>query len=301
MARSAAVASVPRASHDAPAHAPPANDAPSGRTYALTDAFRDRCRAAARAVPASALGDGSLPPHLDARFDWMDATINAAWRDRAQLSRVALDGTTISEATIDEIGVAVLFARECVLQARVEAPSVVFVARAPVGQLSEAQLSDEAARAAQIVCDALVARVNVGGVSEERVRVQRPIVRSVREARSARGRRQAFEALIAYCAEGDCEAWLRAQCLGEGAALDRLRDAQREWGRRVRTGAADSNSARHELAVRAVAVAQQGVQRIAVSGRYLTQRDPERRGDYAAFRAPTVRRAKAKAPVGDPK
>ena len=171
---------------------------------------------------------------------------------------------------------------------------------AEVAQLSDAQLSEEAARAARVVCDALAARLRVGGVSAERAKVQRPLVRKVRLARTDRARRHALDALVAYCAAGDCERWLRAQCLGEGAALDRLRATVGEWGRRLRSESTESKSARMALAIRAVAVALKGVQRIAVVGRYLTQRDPARRGDYAAFAPPTARRAKAKAPVGDP-
>ncbi len=310
MARSAAVASAPRVTHAPSANAAPANDAPAVvsaslviRTYALTDAHRTRCRTAARALPASALGDGTLPPHLDARLDWMDATLNAAWRDRDALSRVALEGTPLSVADIDDLGVAVLFARECVLRARVVAPTVVHIGavdNAQVEQLSDAQLSDEAARTARVVCDALVTRVRLGAVSKEVVRVQRPLVKKVREARTGRSRRHAFDALVAFCAESDRERWLRAQCLGEGAALDRLRDVQREWGRRIRRDEAAPKSERTELAVRAFALATKGVQRLAVIGRYLTQRDPERRGEYAAFRPPVSRRAKKKAPVTDP-
>ncbi len=307
MARST-VAVVRRPAHDAPAHAAPANDAsahaaPVARTYALTDAHRARCLLEARAVPSTALQRGFLPSHLDARLDWMDATLNAAWRDRAQLAQVALDGTTLSESAIDEIGMAVLFARECVLRVRVAVPSGVYVGpahEAEVAQLSDAQLSEEAARAARVVCDALAARLRVGGVSAERAKVQRPLVRKVRLARTDRARRHALDALVAYCAAGDCERWLRAQCLGEGAALDRLRATVGEWGRRLRSESTESKSARMALAIRAVAVALKGVQRIAVVGRYLTQRDPARRGDYAAFAPPTARRAKAKAPVGDP-
>ena len=279
----------------------PANDARPKHAFpafVLTDETRAKLAAEGARIDSAALRP--LPAYTIERLRWMGGVLVSAWADQDALALVAVGGgKPVSVAELHDFGHRLAYALETVCGGVNIGSNVTAVTP---GRTDEAVR--DAMRAAQVkLCDAIPVWFE-GKTGEDVARAKRKVSEVKRATANKRVAENTVKVLSVVDEHAELEAWLRTLPLGEGAALDTLRETHPDHVRRESIAAHEKTAKPGaDASLRAWALLAAPLRRILVAGRYLTKGRPDRKGAYAAFsqpRKPRPRKVKVVAPVTAP-
>lgn len=274
--------------------AEPANDARPTRefpSFVLTD--KTRAKLAAEGARINTVTLRPLPARAPERLRWMGGILVSAWADQDELARVAIGGgkpVTVTE--LEDFGYRLAGAFEAICGgANVTTPT-------PKRTDEEVRVT---LRAAQVkLCDAIPLWFE-GKVGEAVDRSRRKLTSVKRATANKRVTENTVKVLAVIDEHAGLEAWLRTLPLGEGDALNALRENHPDHVRRESIAAHEKAAKPGDDApMRAWALLGAPLRRILLAGRYLTKGRPDRKGAYAAFSQPRRPRARKAKPVTPP-
>lgn len=284
MSRTSAARKETLASSPSSATSPEAaNDTHVGDTlpeYVLSDAWRQRLRTEAVALDAALVR--RLPGRAAERIAWMGRIQHAAWRDLDALAHVVFDGHPITRDELNTVGFRLEYLRE-----------VIALRGAPLTTLRDGTVDDPALRAKVRRCHTKLLRaLRLRFVHDpDTLSLLRECGRWTSDAKLP----LASDRILSFAQDSAVEAWLRALPRGEGSALDQLRALRPTWSLRLKGDAPVV-----DLVARVWTLCARSVTRIATVGRYLTADVADRRGVYAAYRAPRRTAPAVAQPVAPP-
>lgn len=278
------------ARREAPAQSPTAatspeaaNDTHVGDTlpeYVLTTPWRERLRAEAMALDASQVRRPQA--RLAERIAWMGRIQHAAWCDLDALAHVVVDGHPITRDELNTVGFRLEYLRE-----------VVALRGAPVTTARDGSVDDPALREKVRRCHTKLLRALRLRFAHDpdTLALLRECGRWTSDAKLP----LASDRILSFAQDPAVSSWLRALPRAEGAALDQLRALRPTWSLRLKSDAPPA-----DLVARMWTLCASSATRIATVGRYLTAGVADRRGEYAAYRAPRRAAPTASQPVAPP-
>lgn len=227
--------------------------------------------------------------YLAERIEWMATLLASAWRDRARLVGIEIDGSPLREDELRLFGWQIARLREA------------------VDQWQRAQDSTPAAGSGE--AQRAVGEMSAQALREEQREIHRKLLAAfdLRFRKSAEGRRKLKQirrgsgdgdiasdntALLALCTSEAHREWLAALPKGEAAAVARLAALDEEFNAR-RARPEVTSRERIDLGAqrdRCWTLAARTADRVRCTGKYMFSDDPARKGDYAAFKPPRTRK-----------